>query len=275
MIAGVISTPDCLDRLQMLGHYVLRDRSLEVPYLAPAQQLQQTLKVVDGRFLNAQGQPMTTPHAHLMVVNLNGDMIAMSRPASTIFHHSSLSAGQDVSMAGYVELNEGKLKKVTNTSGHYQPPLPSFEKLLRHWMDQRVDLGGAMVGFQVSITSSKSETFYYELKAEDFLKLMSRGLKDPAELLRAILSSDMSSGYRANAVAHLLLLNQEVTANDVQLLRDEVAAENSFVVDELESLTSSLDFKTVLERLEKISNPSVQRLEEKFAEEMLEPYGSD
>ncbi len=275
MIAGVISTPDCLDRLQMLGHYVRRDRSLEVPYLAPAQQLQQTLKVVDGRFLNAQGQPMTTPHAHLMVVNLNGDMIAMARPSSTIFHHSSLSAGQDVSMAGYVELNEGKLKKVTNTSGHYQPPLPSFEKLLRHWMEQNVDLSGALVGFQVSITSSKSETFYYELKAEDFLKLMSRGPKDPAQLLRSILSSDMSSGYRANAVAHLLLLNQQVSQNEVQLLRDEVVDDNLFVIDELESLTSSLDFKNILERLEKISNLSVQKLRDKFAEEMLEPYGSD
>lgn len=275
MIAGVISSPDCLDRLQMLSHYVRRDRSLDVPYLAPAQQLEQTLKVVDGRFLNAQGQPMTTRHAHLMVVNPSGDMIAMARPASGIFHHSSLSAGEDVSMAGYVELNEGKLNKVTNTSGHYQPPLPSFEKLLRHWMDQGVDLKEAMVGFQVSITSSKSETFYYELKAQDFLKLMSQGPKDPAELLRAILSSDMSSGYRANAVAHLLLLNQQVSQNEVQLLRQEVSSENSFVIDELESLTSSLDFRNILERFEKISNPSLERLREKFSEEMLEPYGSD
>ena len=178
-------------------------------------------------------------------------------------------------MAGYVEFEGGRLKKVTNTSGHYQPPLSSFEKLLRFWNAQGVDLTDAQVGFQVSITSSKSETFYYELSATDFLNLMGRGPKSPPELLSLILSSEMSASYRANAVAHLLLLNQTVSEEDVRLLRHEVAQENAFVIDELESLTSSLDFKNILDQIEKVHNASVVRLKNKFQEELLEPYGSD
>ena len=270
-----VSGHSCLDRLKMLAHYIGRDKALQVEYLSQSRQRQHQLFLKDGVFVDPLGQVVNMANSQLMVVTLDGHLISMNRPRNVIFHHSSLSAGSDVAMAGYVRIENGRLKHATNTSGHYQPPLSSFEKLLRFWESQGVSMKGVEVGFQVSITSSKSETFFYEIDAQNFLSLMAQGPQDPADLLQRIASSQLSDAYRSKAVAHLLLLGKNPTQDQIRLLHQEVAKQTPELIEDLESLSSSLDFKTILDSISFINNSSTRRLNSKFQEEMLWPTGSD
>jgi len=275
LLLGLMSTTECLDRIKMIGHFVARDASHKVQYLDPAQRSQQTFRLSNGLFVDHVGKPLTTPFAYLMVASPEGELISMARPHGTIFHHSSLSAGGDVSMAGYIKVENGRLKHITNTSGHYQPPLPAFAKLLKFWNRQGVDLRDVRVGFQVSISSSRPETFYYEIAAVDFLKLMSDEVQRPPQLLRAVLNSKLSVNDKARAVAHLLLLGEKPSAEEISLLRRQAHNEDAVVMEELESLASSLDFKRILDILSSVKNKSMTKVRNLFEDEMFEPSGSD
>ena len=96
------------------------------------------LKIVDGVFVNRKGQPFTS-----------GDCIFVQDEAHRIFqysysshssvHHSSLVSGKKIRMGGHLTLYKGELTKITNFSGHYQPPVENFfaflDELDRHGVD--------------------------------------------------------------------------------------------------------------------------------------------
>lgn len=51
------------------------------------------------------------------------------------FHHSSVFAGKSVNFAGEIKIEKGKIKWISNKSGHYQPGLDCVRFILRHFQD--------------------------------------------------------------------------------------------------------------------------------------------
>lgn len=47
-------------------------------------------------------------------------------------HHSTFTAGSDVWAAGTLQVHEGKLREITNSSGHYKPEWQNIYLFLRH-----------------------------------------------------------------------------------------------------------------------------------------------
>lgn len=57
-------------------------------------------------------------------------------------HHSSLSAGEPVLMAGELKISGGKLAMITNKSGHFRPDPDAFKQFLGDLERQHVALQG-------------------------------------------------------------------------------------------------------------------------------------
>jgi hypothetical protein len=65
----------------------------------------------------------------------------VDKPKAGTVHHSSLSAGKPVLMAGEFEIIGDSLYQITNQSGHFRPSPESFEHFLRELSDQGLVFG--------------------------------------------------------------------------------------------------------------------------------------
>jgi hypothetical protein len=62
-------------------------------------------------------------------------------------HHSSLMAAANAAGAGEMKVENGRLKWISNKSGHYAPSTPHFIQTLHMLQKQNVDLGAVAVQF--------------------------------------------------------------------------------------------------------------------------------
>lgn len=69
-------------------------------------------------------------HTSIFVMDLNGNVYASKQFKVFLFHHSSILAGRDVAFAGEMQVENGVIKKVTNCSGHYLPPITLAQQLV-------------------------------------------------------------------------------------------------------------------------------------------------
>ncbi|WP_163827809.1 hypothetical protein [Nocardia cyriacigeorgica] len=89
------------------------------------------LFIHNGRIYDANGQLFDTRRAHsahsgggraIFVMDNQGNLYASLHHAPGQFHHSSFLAGGPVAGAGELEVIDGVLQLVTDSSGHYRPP---------------------------------------------------------------------------------------------------------------------------------------------------------
>lgn len=128
-----------------------------VRYLTPEESAARKLTVgADGKLYDAAGKLFDTsktaahsgsPGRAIFVMDQHGNLYTSlgreARPSQ--FHHSSLLAGHDVSMAGEIEVRNGQLKFISNVSGHYQPPGSLLTQAETHLRGQGVDFSQATV----------------------------------------------------------------------------------------------------------------------------------
>jgi hypothetical protein len=69
--------------------------------------------------------------AEIFVVGMGND-IHMSSHKIGKFHHSSLLGGATVSMAGEMQVTDGRIDWVSNKSGHYSPTVVQLQQFLHH-----------------------------------------------------------------------------------------------------------------------------------------------
>ena len=70
-----------------------------------------------------------------MIVLRNNVMVIHSHLRDR-FHHSSVFAGKSVNFAGEIKVEKGKIKWISNKSGHYQPGLDCVRFILRYFKDK-------------------------------------------------------------------------------------------------------------------------------------------
>jgi hypothetical protein len=66
-------------------------------------------------------------------------MYASNYQKAREFHHSSLGQGKPVAMAGEIEVFSGKLKYISNRSGHYWPTNEFLDQSIEHLSEQGID----------------------------------------------------------------------------------------------------------------------------------------
>jgi len=100
----------------------------EVPYLTPEQQQQRRVYITEDGGLQYNGHTIEDGE-WIFVVNQDGELVA-DRFQVGQTHHSSLSGGKPVLMAGEFEVTGGKLTYIANKSGHFRPDTEAFKRFL-------------------------------------------------------------------------------------------------------------------------------------------------
>jgi hypothetical protein len=102
--------------------------NFEVPYLTPQEQQQQRVYIAQDGSLELNGRPIQDGD-WIFVVNQDGEIVA-DRFRVGVTHHSSLSGGKPVLMAGEFKVTSGKLTYIANKSGHFRPDTEAFKRFL-------------------------------------------------------------------------------------------------------------------------------------------------
>jgi hypothetical protein len=85
--------------------------------------------------------------AEIFVVGMGNDIHMASHKIGK-FHHSSLLGGTTVSMAGEMQVSDGKIDWLSNKSGHYTPSVVQFQQFLHH-LGKDVPLNFPVLGWGV------------------------------------------------------------------------------------------------------------------------------
>lgn len=114
----------------------------------PALQESTKVTISGGRLLSADGKPFDTarmvtmqsgPGYAIYVMSAEGNFHVRSHSVG-YYHHSSLLAGADVAGAGEIKVKNGKIKKLSNKSGHYTPGHENLLQVLAMLQKKDVDL---------------------------------------------------------------------------------------------------------------------------------------
>jgi hypothetical protein len=146
----------------------------DVVYMAKGERLQFMVFVdrTTGNFVDANGHLLTRDDAYAM--DSYGNMFvkpnqvkppALARngqdPTNIIFNHSSFNAGRDVLSAGEIKIENGVLKHIDNTSGHYKPTEDNLRNCVQALNDEGLNLSQAEV-VVVKYSGSKRYKHFYK-----------------------------------------------------------------------------------------------------------------
>jgi hypothetical protein len=110
-----------------------------VTYYKPDELVNKRAYVRDGQFTDSRNVPFGDGK-YIFVVDHDGHLI-VDKPDPGKVHHSSLSGGKPVLMAGEFEIWGDTLYQITNQSGHFRPSPETFEHFVREVTDQGLVLG--------------------------------------------------------------------------------------------------------------------------------------
>jgi hypothetical protein len=111
-----------------------------VTYYSEVEREQSRVYVDGGKLTHGDSTPLGDGK-WIFVVDRDGRLIA-APPRAGVIHHSSLSGGKPVLMAGEFEIVAGKVTVITNQSGHFRPSTAVFERFLVGLREQGLDLAG-------------------------------------------------------------------------------------------------------------------------------------
>lgn len=133
-----------LKRAVMLPQYYGEDslsQSTPVKYFTQQERSNTQIILKDGLFYDQQGKLVNTinsdaigqyAYSFLYVVDLDYNFYVIGKEFGDTLatNHSSVLAGKPVKCAGYLCIVDGKLKSISNASGHYQPSEDALIELI-------------------------------------------------------------------------------------------------------------------------------------------------
>ena len=96
----------------------------------------------------------------LYVMDEHGDFFASNYQVHGKFHHSSLSAGLPVAVAGGIIVDKGKVTYLSNGSGHYQSSVFQLAQAV-HQLEKRGLIGPEGIRIKASIWGQEREFTYH------------------------------------------------------------------------------------------------------------------
>ncbi|WNG28661.1 hypothetical protein F0U62_35195 [Cystobacter fuscus] len=132
-----------------------KNQQLPVPYFNDAQRREHEVLAYEGQ-LYKQGRdadrlvPLDTndvPQQHyLYAMNKHGEIYAGRE--DDVHHHSAFTAGGPVAAAGKMRVDDGRLRKMTDESGHYMPPREYGEQVAHELTRRGVDISHVKFDYQ-------------------------------------------------------------------------------------------------------------------------------
>lgn len=119
-----------------------------VPYLSAVERARYQVSIANG-ILSQKGesgawQPMNTEGMGYMFV-MDGKGKLYAGDECVLQHHSSFLAGAPVAAAGVMEVASGRLRYITDQSGHYSPTTDHTNQLLQLLQHRGVDLSKVQI----------------------------------------------------------------------------------------------------------------------------------
>lgn len=139
----------------MEANMVEFDKKLDVTYLSPAERQKFLVTVKDGKVYDSSGKLLDTTHVRgshgttgraIYVMDKEGNIYIHTEPSFSTIHHSSLTAGGEVSAAGEIRIENGKLTYIDRNSGHYRPPPEFLEQAMQRLEDMGIDTSTVVMG---------------------------------------------------------------------------------------------------------------------------------
>lgn len=123
------------------GTYIdpLTQQAWRVKYYTPMEKTAFEVTIKEGRLVDLNGQKANTlfdPDSmsfehHLFIVDQQLRIFILPFEERGKFHHSSLSAGENILFAGTLGLHQGVLREISDKSGHYRPDTQQTLKVLK------------------------------------------------------------------------------------------------------------------------------------------------
>ena len=119
------SSSNRFDSFRLLPQFYAEQHHDGVTYIEdPSQRLRYQLMVKDGKLIDTStGAPLCPGAAKegMYTMDTSGNVyVCFDHPKT--FHHSSFVAGKPVAAAGTITVCDGRLRAISNESGHYMPP---------------------------------------------------------------------------------------------------------------------------------------------------------
>ncbi len=121
-----------------------------VKYLrTPAEREPYRSTVREGLLVDVKGVPLNkggvddgkeTTGLAIFVMDAAGNLYVGFEHERGKFHHSTFMAGEPVGMAGDIQIFDGRIKMISNQSGHYRPPPAAFEQVIDQLKAMGADL---------------------------------------------------------------------------------------------------------------------------------------
>ncbi len=152
------ATAEGLPLLRMKAEYRGEDRGLytdpqthvrwNVQYFSSAERRQHEIFIRDGKFYDVNGRELSSAfdaealsfEDALLVIDKDSRMYVLNGEERGRLHHSSLVAGGDVLFAGTIAFMDGRVRHMSDSSGHYKPEPWRTRRIVRLLRDRGVDL---------------------------------------------------------------------------------------------------------------------------------------
>jgi len=168
--------------------------------------------------LNNNGELSLFPHSTL-IKQLDEETGAKEN--KTLLH-SSMNAGKEVICAGELIIENGNLKAINTSSGHYKPKLFNVYKMLCHFANKGVDLSQVKVltnedpGIAGEIKQLKGG---YETNALTFIRSMEKQFKKAISSIQKDISS-----YQSSSITNFIFsLKDKITGSTLTSDRAKIA----------------------------------------------------
>jgi hypothetical protein len=179
------STADLLPLLRMKAEYRGEDRGLytdplthvrwNVQYFSSVERAQHEIFPRSGKFYDVNGRELNSAfdaeafsfEDALLAIDKDFRMYVLSGEERGRLHHSSLSAGGDVLFAGTIAFMDGRVRHMSDSSGHYKPEPWRTRRVVRLMRDRGADLSQMRLsghvateyGGSVSLTAAQVQKF--------------------------------------------------------------------------------------------------------------------
>lgn len=126
----------------------------------------------DGKKANSEFDPEALSFSHsLIVIDRNFRIYTLPFEERGKYHHSSLSAGEDVLFAGTVAFSDGQMRELSDLSGHYKPTAQQTLLILKELNRRGVDLSKLKLSGRIAQEIGQTPTLY----PDEVRKILSEG----------------------------------------------------------------------------------------------------
>jgi hypothetical protein len=153
-------------------------------------------------------------------------------------HHSSPLAGGAVAGAGEVELEQGRVSRISNVSGHYRPEFVQMAQTVEHLMRQGALLDKTVARYDATTGKGKNLEDSDDPKDAKLLKLY----RSVTSLVRKQARQGQTLAAKAKAVEQRLIsLGEDATEEEIERGRVEIGEINTALEALAEEVAGPMD----------------------------------